>query len=91
MGLNRRTYETRRRVLHLNVEPKQALATRHVHMKIDNLNVEDFFDNYKISRLLDVFKFKLWKESFSDLYVTFLTSAVTLGARLPLRPNEGEG
>lgn len=91
VGLNRRTYETRRRVLHLNVEPKPTLATHHVYMKIDNLNVEDFFDNYKISRLLDIFKFKLWKESFSDLYVTFLTSAVTLGARLPLRPNEGEG
>ena len=85
------TYETRRRVVHLNVEPKPTTATHHVHMKIDNLNVEDFFDSYKMSRLLDIFKFKLWKESFSDLYVTFLTSAVTLGARLPLRPNEGEG
>lgn len=91
IGLNRRTYETRRRIVHLTVQEKPNPAKFHVHLKIDNLNVEDFFDSYRMSRLLDIFKFKLWKESFSDLYVTFLTSAVTLGARLPLRPTEGEG
>lgn len=89
--MNRRTYETRRRVVHLNVKEKSNPATHHVHLKIDNLNVEDLFDTYRMSRLLDIFRHKLWTESFADLYVTFLTSAVTQGARLPLRPNESEG
>jgi Sarcoglycan alpha/epsilon. len=60
-------------------------------MKIDNLNVEDMFDSYRLNRLLDVFRRELWHESKNDLYVTFLASAVHLGARHPLRPNEGEG
>jgi hypothetical protein len=66
-------------------------ATHEVQMKIDNLNVEDMFDSYRLNRLLDVFRCELWHESESDLYVTFLASAVHLGARHPLRPNEGEG
>ncbi|KAL0276965.1 UNVERIFIED_CONTAM: hypothetical protein PYX00_004412 [Menopon gallinae] len=91
VGLNKMSYETRRRVLHLNVLEKLHPATRQIHLKIDNVNVDDFFDSYRMNRLLDIFRFKLWKESFADLYCTFLTSAVSLGARLPLRPSEGEG
>lgn len=60
-------------------------------MKVDNLNVEDMFDSYRLNRLLDIFRCELWRESEGDLYVTFLASAVHLGARHPLRPNEGEG
>ena len=66
-------------------------AKHEVQLKIDNLNVEDMFDSYRLNRLLDVFRHKLWRESIDDLYVTFLASAVHLGARLPLRPNDGEG
>lgn len=66
-------------------------AKHEVQMKIDNLNVEDMFDSYRLNRLLDVFRCELWHESENDLYVTFLASAVHLGARHPLRPNEGEG
>lgn len=66
-------------------------AKHEVQMKIDNLNVEDMFDSYRLNRLLDVFRGELWRESKDDLYVTFLASAVHLGARHPLRPNEGEG
>lgn len=66
-------------------------AKHEVQMKIDNLNVEDMFDSYRLNRLLDVFRCELWSKSESDLYVTFLASAVHLGARHPLRPNEGEG
>lgn len=33
---------------------------------------------------------KLWKGA-ADLYITFLASAIELGARLPLKPSEGEG
>lgn len=60
-------------------------------MKIDNLNIQDMFDQDRMSKLLNVFRKKLWQESANDLYFTFLASAVQLGARLPLTPNEGEG
>ncbi|XP_067000391.1 epsilon-sarcoglycan isoform X1 [Anabrus simplex] len=91
VGLNRRNYETRRRVVNMNIQPKEDPARYEVQLKIDNLNVEDMFDSYRLNRLLDVFRRKLWQESEDDLYVTFLASAVQLGARLPLKPNEGEG
>jgi hypothetical protein len=66
-------------------------AKYEVQMKVNNLNVEDMFDSYRLNRLLDIFRCELWRESEDDLYVTFLASAVHLGARHPLRPNEGEG
>lgn len=49
------------------------------------------FDLHRRNRLLEVFTHNLWVESKGDLYVTFLESAVQLGARLPLSPNEREG
>ncbi|XP_069699412.1 alpha-sarcoglycan isoform X3 [Periplaneta americana] len=91
VGLNRKNYETRRRVVYMNIEEKPDPAKHEVQLKIDNLNVEDMFDSYRLNRLLDVFRCQLWRESEDDLYVTFLASAVHLGARHPLRPNEGEG
>lgn len=60
-------------------------------MKIDKLNVEDMFRDFRYNTLLNIFKHELWKESANDLYVTFIASAVQLGARLPLLPDEGEG
>ncbi|KDR16217.1 epsilon-sarcoglycan isoform X2 [Zootermopsis nevadensis] len=91
VGLNRDNYETRRRVVQINVQEKPDPAKYEVQMKVDNLNVEDMFDSYRLNRLLDIFRCELWRESEGDLYVTFLASAVHLGARHPLRPNEGEG
>lgn len=91
MAVNAKTYETRRRVVHLTVREKTNPAVYHVNLKIDNLNVEDLFDQYRVMKLLDIFRYKLWPDSFTDLYVTFLASAVTQGARLPLKPNESEG
>lgn len=70
-----------------DVEPAQY----EVQLKIHNLNVEDLFEEHRQKRLLDIFKENLWKESAEDLHVTMLVSAVQLGARLPLRPTEGEG
>lgn len=84
-------YETRRHSFYIHVTEKLSPARHEVQLKIDNLNVEDMFDIRRMNRLQDVFRNKLWKESEPDLYVTFLESAVQLGARVPLRPNEGEG
>ncbi|XP_076240253.1 sarcoglycan alpha isoform X2 [Calliopsis andreniformis] len=90
VGLNKHTYETRYKVLDMNVLEKENLTKYEVHLKIDNLNVEDMFDRNRTEKLLDIFRTNLWKDA-SDLYVTFLASAVELGARLPLKPSEGEG
>ncbi|XP_050594555.1 epsilon-sarcoglycan isoform X5 [Bombus affinis] len=102
VGLNKHTYETRYKVLDMNVLEKENLTKYEVHLKIDNLNVEDMFDRNRTEELLDIFRFvdktqgktrprkRLWKNAM-DLYVTFLASAVELGARLPLKPTEGEG
>ncbi|XP_011250640.1 alpha-sarcoglycan isoform X3 [Camponotus floridanus] len=90
VGLNKHTYETRYKVLDMNVLEKENLTKYEVHLKIDNLNVEDMFDRNRTEKLLDIFRKKLWKGA-ADLYVTFLASAIELGARLPLRPSEGEG
>lgn len=66
-------------------------ALYEVRLKVDRLNVEDMFDSDRFNRLLEVFQNILWPDSQQDLYITFLASAVQLGARLPLSPNEGEG
>ncbi|KAG7189986.1 hypothetical protein KM043_006144 [Ampulex compressa] len=90
VGLNKHTYETRYKVLDMNVLEKENLTKYEVHLKIDNLNVEDMLNHDRTDVLLDIFRKKLWKGAV-DLYVTFLASAIELGARLPLKPSEGEG
>ncbi|XP_076547006.1 sarcoglycan alpha isoform X2 [Osmia lignaria lignaria] len=90
VGLNKHTYETRYKVLDMKVLEKENLTKYEVHLKIDNLNVEDMFNRNRTEQLLDIFRKKLWKDA-TDLYATFLASAVELGARLPLKPSEGEG
>lgn len=91
IALNKKNYETRRHVLPIFITEKRNPARNEVQMKIDNLNVEDMFEVARMDRLKDVFKRVLWKDSDDDLYVTFLESAVDLGARLPLDPKQGDG
>jgi len=92
IGKNEKTYETRRRVIHLLVPEKPDPPVKNiVHMKIDNVDVEHLLNSDKLSKLLDIFRHKLWVESFADLHTTFLSSAVNQGARRPLKPNESEG
>ncbi|KAJ8715459.1 hypothetical protein PYW07_009941 [Mythimna separata] len=91
IGLNRQDYETRRVLLTLNIQQKEKMARHEVELKIDNLNVEDLLDEHKMTRLKDILRTKLWTESSGDLYATFLASAIDLGARLPLKPSDGEG
>ncbi|CAG9569506.1 unnamed protein product [Danaus chrysippus] len=91
IGLNRQDYETRRVLLTLKVTPKEKMARHEVEFKIDNLNVEDLLDEHRMTRLKDILRTKLWFESSEDLYPTFLASAIDLGARLPLKPSDGEG
>ncbi|XP_012266533.1 epsilon-sarcoglycan isoform X2 [Athalia rosae] len=90
IGLNKFTYETRYRIMDMNVKKKKNPAKNEVELKIDNLNVDDMFNSNRTQKLLDIFKNELWKDA-SDLYFTFLASAIEMGARLPLRPGEAEG
>jgi len=91
IGLNRRNYEARRRVIRMNVLEKDEPALYEVNLKVDKLNVEDILESGRYNQLLDVFRRTLWPDSQEDLYITFLASAVQLGARLPLNPTDGEG
>ncbi|CAH2059581.1 unnamed protein product, partial [Iphiclides podalirius] len=91
IGLNRQDYETRRVLVTLRIHPKEDMARHEVELKIDNLNVEDLLDDHRMTRLKDILRTKLWTESRRDLYATFLSSAIDLGARLPLKPSDGEG
>uniref|UniRef100_A0AAG5D7T8 Dystroglycan-type cadherin-like domain-containing protein n=1 Tax=Anopheles atroparvus TaxID=41427 RepID=A0AAG5D7T8_ANOAO len=90
IALNRLTYETKRMVLSLAVRRKKP-AKNSVHMKIDNLNWVHMMDPGRIENLKNIFRNDLWPESRSDLHVVFMDSAVKLGARLPLRPQQREG
>ncbi|XP_073996227.1 sarcoglycan alpha isoform X3 [Rhodnius prolixus] len=90
IGMNKKNYETRRIVKNINITEKQEPAKYEIQMKIDNLNIDDLFDGQKLQMLMNVFKEVLWSDA-DDLYATFLDSAIKLGARLPLKPQEGEG
>lgn len=91
IALNRKTYETRHEHINIHVSEKLNPARYEVHMKIDNLNVDNMFEVERMESLKDIFRKVLWKDSENDLYVTFLSSAIKLGARKPLNPTEGEG
>ena len=41
----------------MNVLEKENLTKYEVHLKIDNLNVEDMFDRNRTEVLLDIFRF----------------------------------
>lgn len=41
----------------MNVSQKANLTKYEVHLKIDNLNVEDMFDRNRTEELLDIFRF----------------------------------
>ncbi|KAG5884853.1 hypothetical protein JTB14_036088 [Gonioctena quinquepunctata] len=91
IALNKKNYETRVENLNVVISEKLNPAKYEVHLKIDNLNVDDLFEEERMEALKDIFRKELWKDSAIDLYVTFLSTAVELGARKPLDPSDGEG
>lgn len=95
VGLNKYTYETRYKVLDMNVLEKENL-TKFVD-KLQGKKISDVLywcwiklSLFSLSLSLSTYRKRLWKDAV-NLYVTFLASAVELGARLPLKPSEGEG
>lgn len=85
------SYNTSQRTINFVVLPRKEPARHQVHLKIYNLAVEDLFDPRYLDDLLSIFRAELWTEAAHDLHVSFFASAVQLGARLPLRPEEKEG
>ncbi|XP_024083589.1 epsilon-sarcoglycan, partial [Cimex lectularius] len=91
VGLRKDNYETRRKIININIRENSDPAKFFVVLKIDNLNLEDLFDKDRLNDLLKIFTDELWTESKSDLQMTLIASALEMGGRLPLHPNDGEG
>ncbi|KAK3921284.1 Epsilon-sarcoglycan [Frankliniella fusca] len=85
------SYDTSHMTINFIVLPRKEPARYQVHLKIDNLAIEDLFETRHLEDLLSIFRDELWREATRDLHVSFLASAVHQGARLPLRPEEKEG
>jgi hypothetical protein len=65
-----------------------------VNLKINNLNIEDVFDDRRMERLKELFtndKTGLWPESRGSLHLAFADSVPELGGRRPLQPQLKDG
>lgn len=90
IALNKQNYETRNCDLDITIASKFH-APNVVQMKIDNLNWVHLMDPGRVENLRNIFRKDLWPESDSDLSLVFMESAVNMGGRLPLRPQQHEG
>ncbi|EDW52109.1 epsilon-sarcoglycan isoform X1 [Drosophila sechellia] len=90
VALNRQNYETRRVVVTMFVAHKFPTPNV-VQMKINNLNWVHLMDPGRRENLRNIFRNDLWPNSKEDLSVVFMESAVNMGGRLPLRPQQREG
>ena len=79
----------------MNVLEKENLTKYEVHLKIDNLNVEDMFNRNRTNELLDIFRFvdKLQGKKISDvLYWCWIKlSLFSLSLSLSLLTERGYG
>ncbi|BFF95529.1 epsilon-sarcoglycan [Drosophila madeirensis] len=90
IALNRQNFETRITALSMSVVQKFPTPNV-VQMKIDNLNWVHLMDPGRVENLRNIFRKDLWPSSKEDLSVVFMESAVNMGGRLPLRPQQREG
>ncbi|XP_067624564.1 epsilon-sarcoglycan isoform X2 [Eurosta solidaginis] len=90
VALNKQNYETR--ILKLSIFVTQKMPSLNIiKMKIDNLNWVHLMDPGRVENLRNIFRKDLWPESENDLSLVFMESAVNMGGRLPLRPQQREG
>ncbi|CRL02861.1 CLUMA_CG015739, isoform A [Clunio marinus] len=90
VGLNKQTYETRRIIIPFEIVDKKP-PTNKIEMKITNLNWVHLTDLGRVENLKGIFINDLWPESSRDINITFMESAVRLGSRVPLKPQNREG
>lgn len=90
VGLNKQTYETRRVIIPFEISGKAPPANK-IEMKITNLNWVHLTDLGRVENLKGIFINDLWPESAADLNIIFMESAIRLGSRVPLKPQNREG
>lgn len=91
LALNRKTYETRHIVLLLSIIKSANYHKNTIQMKIDNLNWIHLMDPGRVENLKSIFRQDLWPESKNDLHISLMDSAVEMGGRVPLKPQQHEG
>lgn len=70
---------------------KTTYSVNTVQMKIDNLNWVHLTDPGRVENLKNIFRLDLWPESKNDIHISFMESAVNMGGRVPLQPQQKEG
>lgn len=90
VGLNKQTYETRRIIVPFEIT-KKAQPVNRIEMKITNLNWVHLTDMGRVENLKGIFTHDLWPESVTDLKIIYMESAIRLGSRVPLKPQNREG
>ncbi|KAE8751851.1 hypothetical protein FOCC_FOCC001328 [Frankliniella occidentalis] len=65
VAVDRNSYDTSHRIMKFIVLPRKEPARFHVHLKIDNLSVEDLFEPHYLEDLLSIFRDE-FASSFSD-------------------------
>ena len=90
LATNTETFDTSRLVVSLHTQTR-AENLYQVRLKIDNLNIEDVFDETRKGRLLSLFKTRFWTEATDDIHLSFAESALKVGGRRPLRPSSKDG
>lgn len=99
IATNTETFETASRIMRVNVQemPVKERAKYEVQMHFSNMDVEDMFAEDRQKRLLDIFEKRLWRGPGTQvvqvprLYVTLVESAVRMGKRRPVNPEDKEG
>ena len=84
------TFVTSKLVVSLHTQTR-ADNRYQVTLKIDNLNIEDVFDETRKGRLLSLFKTRFWPEAADDIHLSFADSAIKVGGRRPLKPSSKDG
>ena len=90
LATNTDTFETSKLTVSLHTQTR-ADNRYQVKLKIDNLNIEDVFDETRKGRLLSLFKTRFWTEAADDIHLSFADSALRVGGRRPLRPSSKDG
>lgn len=91
VALNKLNYRIQHAVLSLHIAHKTTYAVNTVQMKIDNLNWVHLTDPGRVENLKNIFRIDLWPESKNDLHISFMESAIKMGGRVPVQPQQKEG
>lgn len=91
VALNKLNHRIQHAVLTLHIAYKTTYSVNTVQMKIDNLNWVHLTDPGRVENLKNIFRIDLWPESKNDLHISFMESAIKMGGRVPVQPQQKEG